>query len=124
VHIECEKAAVVIGNENTKSVLITKVDRASGEIDATQSTTLDQYKQLINFKFQHPVVQMKPNDDYKEDQTAAASRIKRGEAEQSDSKDIMFTAILSFIGSVGKRGIGCNIWYPPSKVLWSQSHPA
>jgi hypothetical protein len=86
VHVDCEKAAVVLGNENTKSVLITKVDRASGEIDATKSTTLDQYKQLINFKFQHPVVQMKPNDDYKEDQTTAASRIKRGEAEQTDSR--------------------------------------
>ncbi|KAN0104420.1 hypothetical protein V8E51_010165 [Hyaloscypha variabilis] len=86
VHVDCEKAAVVLGNENTKSVLITKVDSAIGEIDATQSTTLDQYKQLINFKFQHPVVQMKPNDDYKEDQTATASRIKRGEAEQTDSK--------------------------------------
>lgn len=86
VHIECEKAAVVMGNENTKSVLITKVDRASGEIDATKSTSLDQYKQLINFKFHHPVVQMKPNDDYKEDQTTAASRIKRGEVDQSDSK--------------------------------------
>ena len=86
VHVDCEKAAVVLGNENTKSVLITKVDSASGEIDATKSTALDQYKQLINFKFRHPVVQMKPNDDYKEDQTAAASRIKRGEAEQTDSK--------------------------------------
>ncbi|KAH8775736.1 hypothetical protein F5882DRAFT_504016 [Hyaloscypha sp. PMI_1271] len=86
VHVDCEKAAVVLGNENTKSVLITKVDRASGEIDATKSTALDQYKQMINFKFQHPVVQMKPNDDYKEDQTTAASRIKRGEAEQTDSR--------------------------------------
>lgn len=85
VHVECEKAAVVVGNENTKSVLIVKVDRASGEIDATRCTALDQYRQLFNFKFQHPVVQMKPNDDYKEDQTAAASRVKRGEAEQSDS---------------------------------------
>jgi hypothetical protein len=87
VHIDCEKAAVVLGNENTKSVLITKVDKASGEIDATRSTSLDQYKQLINFKFQHPVIQMKPNDDYKEDQTAAATRMKRGAADQPNPKD-------------------------------------
>ncbi|KAH7314140.1 hypothetical protein BKA65DRAFT_516209 [Rhexocercosporidium sp. MPI-PUGE-AT-0058] len=83
--ITCEKAAVVLGNEHTKSVLITKVDSATGEIDATRSTTpLDQYRQLITFQFEHPVIQMKPNDDYKEDQTAAASRIKRGESDQPD----------------------------------------
>lgn len=82
VHIECTKAAVVLGNENTKSVLITKVDSASGEIDATGPTSLDQYKQLFNFTFEHPVIQMKPNDDYKEDQTTAAVRIKRGLQEQ------------------------------------------
>ncbi|RDW92165.1 hypothetical protein BP5796_01559 [Coleophoma crateriformis] len=78
VHIEIVKAALVLGNENTKSVLITKVDKASGEIDATRCTTLDQYRQLLNFNFEHPVVQMKPNDDFKEDQNTAASRIKRG----------------------------------------------
>ena len=87
VHVDCVKAAVVLGNENTKSVLITKADRATGEIDATKCRTLDQYRQLINFQFEHPVVQMKPNDDYKEDQTAAATRIKRGEAGQTDQKD-------------------------------------
>ncbi|KAL2061825.1 hypothetical protein VTL71DRAFT_7203 [Oculimacula yallundae] len=85
VQVTCEKAAVVLGNENTKSVLITKFDSATGEINATRSTTsLDQYRQLIDFKFEHPVIQMKPNDDYKEDQTAAAIRIKRGESDQPD----------------------------------------
>ncbi|TAQ90258.1 hypothetical protein B7494_g1405 [Chlorociboria aeruginascens] len=87
LHIDCNKAAVVLGNENTKSVLITKVDGASGEIDATKTAGLDQYRQLINFRFQHPVIQMKPNDDYKEDQAAAASRVKRGDTDQPDSKD-------------------------------------
>ncbi|KUJ06273.1 uncharacterized protein LY89DRAFT_633199 [Mollisia scopiformis] len=85
IHIHCVKAAVVLGNENTKSVLIAKTDRASGEIDAANSTTLDQYRQLINFQFAHPVVQIKPNDDFKEDQTTAASRVKRGEGEHQDS---------------------------------------
>ena len=82
VHIDCNKAAVVLGNENTKIVLITKVDRAFGEVDATKSTGLDQYKQLINFDFEHPVIQMKPNDDYKEDQSTAAMRVKRGVVDQ------------------------------------------
>ncbi|TVY91331.1 Protein CSF1 [Lachnellula willkommii] len=87
IHIECEQAAVVLGNENTKSVLITKMKRAAGVIDGTKSKTLDQYRQLINFQFEHPVIQMKPNDDYKEDQTAAATRIKLGEADQPQPKE-------------------------------------
>lgn len=79
IHIDCQKAAVVLGNEHTKSVLITKAERISGEIDATKSLNpIDHYKQLFNFDFEHPVVQIKPNDDYKEDQTTAATRIKRG----------------------------------------------
>ena len=86
LHVDCHKAAVVLGNENTKSVLITKVERASGEINATRSNDLDQYRQLIDFQFEHPIIQLKPNDDYKEDQTAAASKSKRGVADQPDSK--------------------------------------
>ena len=87
LHIDCHKAAVVLGNENTKSVLITKVERASGDIDATRSTGLDQYRQLINFQFEHPIIQIKPNDDYKEDQTTAASKLKHGVADQPDPKE-------------------------------------
>ncbi|CAG8971298.1 hypothetical protein HYALB_00001465 [Hymenoscyphus albidus] len=86
IHVNCNKAAVVLGNEHTKSVLIAKADRASGEIDAAKSRTIDQYRQLINFRYEHPVVQMKPNDDYKEDQTTAAIRIKRGESDQVDAQ--------------------------------------
>ncbi|QSZ33892.1 hypothetical protein DSL72_005466 [Monilinia vaccinii-corymbosi] len=85
LHIECSKAALVLGNENTKSVLIVKMDRAEGELDASASTKLDQYKQLINFRFEHPVIQMQPNDDYKEDQATTACRIKRGAPDQPDS---------------------------------------
>lgn len=86
IHLECDKAAVVMGNENTKSVLITKVDKASGEIDALKSGPLDQYRQLFNFRFEHPVVQMKPNDDYKEDQTATAERLRGGVFVTPDNK--------------------------------------
>ncbi|KAH8804976.1 hypothetical protein F5884DRAFT_681490 [Xylogone sp. PMI_703] len=92
LHIECSKAAVVLGNENTKSVLITKVEKAYGEIDAARSSHLDQYKQLINFRFEHPVIQIKPNDDYKEDQSTAASRAGRGIAELSDQDRARFPA--------------------------------
>jgi len=87
IHIECKRAAVVLGNENTKSVLITKIESATGEIDAERSGPLDLYKQLYNFQFQHPVVQMKPNDDYKEDQATAAVRIKRGISNQTEKQE-------------------------------------
>jgi hypothetical protein len=87
IQIICNKAAIVLGNENTKSVLITKADKATGVIDASKSHTLDQYKQLINFDLDHPIVQIKPNDDYKEDQTAAAIRIKRGDASPTEAQE-------------------------------------
>lgn len=76
--IDCSTAAVVVGNENTKSVLIAKVERAIGEVDATVTSGPDHYKQLLNFRFIHPVIQIKPNDDYKEDQTTAARRANHG----------------------------------------------
>jgi hypothetical protein len=96
IHVDCTKAAVVLGNENTKSVLITKVDKASGEIDATKCQHPDKYRQLINFHFEHPVVQIKPNDDYKEDQTTAGSRAKNGSKEQPPISDIAVSRYLFF----------------------------
>ena len=83
VHIECAKAAVVLGNENTKSIFITKAERFSGDIDATTCRAPDLYKQMYNFKLIEPVIQLKPNEDFKEDQTAAASREKDEEAEKN-----------------------------------------
>ncbi|KZF23452.1 fermentation associated protein [Xylona heveae TC161] len=76
VQFTCDRGAIVMGNENTTSILTAKFDRVDGEIDASQSRPIDQFKQLINLQFQHPVVQMKPNMDYKEPQLTAASRMK------------------------------------------------
>lgn len=87
IHVECTRAAIVLGNENTKSLLITKFDRATGEIDASSCKSIDQYRQLINFHFQHPIIEMKPNHDYKEDQSETASRILRGSVESSNTVD-------------------------------------
>ena len=87
IHIECKKAAIVLGNENTKCILITKFDRATGEIDASSCGSLDQYRQLINFHFERPIIQMKCNDDYKEDQSDTASRILHGSVESSNTAD-------------------------------------
>ena len=76
VHIECTKASVVLGNENTKSIFITKADKFMGDIDVTACRAPDLYRQMYNFDLVRPVVQLKPNDDFKEDQTAAATRAR------------------------------------------------
>ena len=76
IHIECEKAALVMGNENTRAVLIIKADTLSGEVDASETKTPDPYRQYFRFKFNHPVIEMRENPDYKEDQAARAARDK------------------------------------------------
>ena len=77
IHVECRTAALVMGNENTKAVLVIKTGEASGDIDAAESGSVDLYRQLFKFNFRHPVVEMRPNEDYTEDQESRATRGKR-----------------------------------------------
>ncbi|KFA72498.1 hypothetical protein S40288_06649 [Stachybotrys chartarum IBT 40288] len=74
VRVECDKAAVVVGNENTKAILIVKADSISGDVDATKTDTPDPYRQNFKIEFQHPVMEIRENEDFKEDQSARASR--------------------------------------------------
>ncbi|KAK4207625.1 protein CSF1 [Rhypophila decipiens] len=74
IHLVCDKAAVVVGNENTKAILIVKAESMSGEVDASETKTPDPYRQFFRFKFNHPVIQMKENQDFKEDQATRAVR--------------------------------------------------
>ncbi|RYP62212.1 hypothetical protein DL769_007401 [Monosporascus sp. CRB-8-3] len=74
VHFHCNKAALVMGNENTKAVFITKADSVSGEIDAARCSTPDPYRQLFKIQLEHPVVEMRENETYKEDQFSRAMR--------------------------------------------------
>ncbi|KAK5998303.1 Elongation factor 2 [Cladobotryum mycophilum] len=74
IHIECQKAAAAFGNENSKAILIAKVDALSGEIDASATKTVDLYRQLFDFRLEHPVIEMKENLDYKDDQASRATR--------------------------------------------------
>ncbi len=77
INIECEKAAVVMGNENTRAVLIVKAKALSGEVDASATETPDPYRQLFKVTFEEPVVEMRDNEDFKEDQTTRATREKQ-----------------------------------------------
>ncbi|RYP54846.1 hypothetical protein DL768_000410 [Monosporascus sp. mg162] len=74
VRFHCNKAALVMGNENTKAVFITKADSVSGEIDAARCSTPDPYRQLFKIQIEHPVVEMRENETYKEDQFSRAVR--------------------------------------------------
>ncbi|RYP41788.1 hypothetical protein DL767_000804 [Monosporascus sp. MG133] len=74
VRFHCNKAALVMGNENTKAVFITKADSVSGEIDAARCSTPDPYRQIFKIQIEHPVVEMRENETYKEDQLSRAVR--------------------------------------------------
>jgi hypothetical protein len=87
LHIDCVKAAVVMGNDNTKSVFITKADKFSADINATACRGPDLYKQVFDLQLDHPMIQLKPNEDYNEDQTATANRAKDDIKERTDVAD-------------------------------------
>lgn len=91
VHIECQKAAVVMGNENTKAILVAKSDSLSVEVDASETETPDPYRQTFKVKFRDPVIEMRENEDFKEDQTVRATRERDGtQGQELQSKRSFF----------------------------------
>lgn len=74
INLECSKVGMVMGNENTKSIMIVKAKGLQGEIDAVSTQTVDPYRQLYKLKFENPIVEMRDNEDYKEDQVDRALR--------------------------------------------------
>ncbi|KAI9778999.1 MAG: hypothetical protein M1839_007811 [Geoglossum umbratile] len=76
IRIDCHKGGIVMGNGNAKCVLVTKFEKATGEIDAGHARHVDKYKQLFKFHFTRPVIQLKPNPDYAEPQVSRADRAK------------------------------------------------
>ncbi|KAJ5916955.1 hypothetical protein N7504_000970 [Penicillium tannophilum] len=82
VKLDCNKGAIVMGNEHTRSVLTTTFDRATGNIAACKAGPLDLYRQLFSFQFKHPVIQMRPNPDFKQTQLATAKVLSSAEEEE------------------------------------------
>ncbi|KAH7385545.1 hypothetical protein DE146DRAFT_769584 [Phaeosphaeria sp. MPI-PUGE-AT-0046c] len=76
IHVDVNKGAIVVGNENTPAVITAQFEKASGTLDAGPSGPLDVYQQLFNFQVMHPIVHMKPNPDYKISQLDAAAHLK------------------------------------------------
>ena len=81
IQVQCSKGAIVMGNENTRSILVTKFESAVGQFDAHTCRSIDRYKQTINLEVTHPVVQLKPNNDFREFQLSAGKRSKRIDGE-------------------------------------------
>ena len=77
IYIECSKGGIVLGNENTRTILTAKFDRASGHVDATHSRPVDLYKQMINLDITQPLVQIRTNLEFQQSQLSAAARLKR-----------------------------------------------
>ena len=74
IGIECGKGAMAMGNEHTRCILVVKFNSANGRIDASSSSPQDRFKQEFVFDFEQPVVQLKPNNDFKESQQSAGSK--------------------------------------------------
>ena len=87
IKLECSKGAIVMGNQNTRSVLTAQFEAVAGYIDARSSRAVDQYKQCIDLDFAHPVIQLKLNRDFKETQLATGAKIKSDEMQGPVSRN-------------------------------------
>ncbi|KAJ2985491.1 hypothetical protein NUW58_g5501 [Xylaria curta] len=85
IHFECDRGAMVMGNDNTKALLIVKTKSLSGEIDAAECQTVDPYRQLFEIDFDHPVLEMMEHDGYREDQLARAVREQQAVSGTNDA---------------------------------------
>ncbi|CAZ86039.1 unnamed protein product [Tuber melanosporum] len=75
IKVEINRGAIVMGNNNVPSILVAHFEKADAYIDATRSQPIDKYKQLFNFSFTHPIVEMKTNRDYKEPLSSRGSKL-------------------------------------------------
>ena len=66
VKVECGRAAIVMGNRSTRSVLTAKCDAVNAHVDARQAQSPDLYKQAFDFDFIHPIIEMKENHGFKD----------------------------------------------------------
>jgi hypothetical protein len=99
VHVDVNKGAIVVGNENTLAVITAQFEKAAGTLDASSSGPLDVYQQLFSFQVAHPVVHMKPNPDYKAPQQDSAVQYKQDSSKGVVEEDI----IEKHVKSPGRR---------------------
>ncbi|KAF8423097.1 hypothetical protein EV426DRAFT_603841 [Tirmania nivea] len=75
VRIDCHRGGIVMGNNNTPTILVAKFRDADGIVDATPSRGPDYYKQVFNLHFVNPVISIQENFDFKESQLERGARI-------------------------------------------------
>ena len=78
IGVEVSKGAISLGNESTRAIVVTTFTKTRGHIDAGAAEEKDIFRQIFDFEIEHPVVQMKPNPDFRHTQMAAAERILQG----------------------------------------------
>lgn len=76
IDIFCHKGAFVMGNENTQAILSTSFEAAEGKLDASIAGPEDYCKMMVDLEFTHPVVQMRPNPDFKHMQITLADKMR------------------------------------------------
>ncbi|KAJ5479224.1 hypothetical protein N7530_004733 [Penicillium desertorum] len=86
IKLDCQKGAIVMGNEHTRSVLTTTFNTGTGTIDASNSGPLDLYRQIFSFQLNNPVIQMRPNPDFKQNQSATAKDLGAVHEKEPKSK--------------------------------------
>lgn len=75
IQVDCTKGAIVVGNETTHSLLTITFDKGVGSVDASDAGPFDIYRQLIKLDISHPVIQMRPNPDFKQEPLTMARNI-------------------------------------------------
>ncbi|KAJ5329872.1 hypothetical protein N7452_010262 [Penicillium brevicompactum] len=86
VRLDCKKGAIVMGNEHTRSVLTTTFDSGSGTVDASNAGPFDLYRQTFSFHLNNPVIQMRPNPDFKQSQPATAKALSAAQEKDKGLK--------------------------------------
>ncbi|CCX30950.1 Similar to Protein CSF1; acc. no. Q12150 [Pyronema omphalodes CBS 100304] len=94
IKIECSRGAVVMGNNNTPSILVAHFEKASGTVEARKSRSIDQYTEVFDLTFTHPTIQLKPNANFKEPLLTRAAREQAASNPEPSSASQADTPIL------------------------------
>lgn len=77
IFVNCKTGALILGNENTKTIITTRFTTATGTFDAGESSgPLDVFKYLFGFEIKEVKIDLRPNTHYKEPQLVSGARAK------------------------------------------------
>ena len=115
----CKKGAIVIGNDNTRSIVTAKFTSAKGFVDACPCGPLDIFKQLFNLTFTGITIALDNNPDFKKLQLASAIRLKgntSGEDQRYNSASDRRRPIAANQSKLLRTVLA------PFKISWKPSH--